>query len=56
LRLASEFIQEAEQCMQTPEFCAASLRSSLNALGEITGQISPDDVLGHVFSSFCVGK
>lgn len=56
LRLASDFIQEAEQCMQTPEFCAASLRSSLNALGEITGHVSPDDVLGHVFSSFCIGK
>lgn len=56
LKLALHCIEEAEQCIQTPEFCAASLRSSLHALGEITGKISPDDVLGHIFSSFCVGK
>ena len=40
----------------TPELCASCLRDSLQALGEITGKISPDDVLEHVFSSFCVGK
>ncbi len=27
-----------------------------DALGEITGRISADDMLGHIFSTFCIGK
>jgi tRNA modification GTPase len=38
------------------EMIALELREGLNLLGGILGQISPDDVLGRVFSSFCVGK
>ncbi len=38
------------------ELIADPLRAALDALGTITGQISPDDVLGRVFSSFCIGK
>ncbi|MDE5897776.1 MAG: tRNA uridine-5-carboxymethylaminomethyl(34) synthesis GTPase MnmE [Treponemataceae bacterium] len=32
------------------------LEDALGALGEITGDVSPDDVLGSIFSRFCVGK
>jgi len=39
-----------------PEEVADSLRSGLDSLGELVGDISPDDVLGRVFSTFCVGK
>jgi len=39
-----------------PEFIALELRESLDALGRITGQVSPDDLLGRVFSAFCIGK
>ncbi|MFA6044569.1 MAG: GTPase [Phycisphaerales bacterium] len=39
-----------------PETIAQSLRLSLDAIGEIAGRITPDDVLGRVFSRFCVGK
>lgn len=35
---------------------AAALRAALDALGSITGRLSPDDVLGLVFARFCVGK
>jgi len=56
LQSALVSIQEAEVNCHTPELCASCLRDSLRALGEITGKISPDDVLEHVFSSFCVGK
>jgi tRNA modification GTPase len=35
---------------------AAELREALDALGAILGQITPDDVLGRIFSSFCIGK
>ena len=32
------------------------LEEALNCLGEITGEVTPDDVLGSIFSHFCVGK
>lgn len=38
------------------EIIALDLREALDALGAILGQVSPDDVLGHVFSTFCIGK
>lgn len=38
------------------ELLAANLRDALDALGEISGAISPDDVLGRIFASFCIGK
>ena len=39
-----------------PEMAAQSLRVALDAMGEIAGRITPDEVLGRVFSRFCVGK
>ena len=39
-----------------PELVADALRGALDALGEVTGEITPDDVLGLVFSRFCIGK
>jgi tRNA modification GTPase len=39
-----------------PELIALELRESLDVLGTILGQVSPDDVLGHIFSTFCIGK
>lgn len=38
------------------ELVAESLRLAQNALGEITGEFSADDLLGKIFSSFCIGK
>jgi len=35
---------------------AEELRQAQQALGEITGVYSSDDLLGAIFSSFCVGK
>lgn len=35
---------------------AQCLREALSHLGELVGRISPDDVLGRIFASFCVGK
>jgi len=40
----------------SPEFLAADLREALDALGEITGETTPEDILATIFSSFCVGK
>ena len=39
-----------------PELIAMDLRDALDLLGSIVGQVTPDDVLGRVFSSFCIGK
>ena len=38
------------------EFLSMDLQDCLHALGEITGQISNDEVLGNIFSKFCIGK
>ena len=38
------------------ELLAEDLRETQQALGEITGALSPDDLLGEIFSRFCVGK
>ena len=40
----------------SPEFLALDLREALQALGEITGETTPDAVLEQIFSRFCVGK
>ena len=39
-----------------PELAAEGLRLAHEALGEITGRVSADALLGHIFSSFCIGK
>ena len=38
------------------ELAAEELRQAQHALGEITGDYSSDDLLGAIFSSFCIGK
>ena len=39
-----------------PELAAGLLRAALDALGSVAGPVHPDDVLGLVFSRFCIGK
>ena len=38
------------------DLAAEALRCGHDALGEITGRVVPDALLGHIFSSFCIGK
>ena len=38
------------------ELLAEELRLAQQALGEITGEFTPEDLLGRIFSSFCIGK
>ena len=40
----------------TAELAAEELRLAHQALGEITGQFTPEDLLGKIFSEFCIGK
>ncbi len=39
-----------------PDLLAEDLRSAISSLGEITGEITTDEVLGEIFSRFCIGK
>lgn len=38
------------------DLLAIDIRSALNYLGEITGEITSDDLLGNIFANFCIGK
>jgi len=40
----------------TSDFLALDIRQALHHLGEITGQVSTDDLLENIFSKFCIGK
>lgn len=38
------------------DLLAEELRLAQNALNDITGEFTPDDLLGVIFSRFCIGK
>lgn len=58
LERAQGFLTQAEEQLRygAGELVAEDLRACQQALGEITGQVSADDLLGKIFSSFCIGK
>ena len=45
-----------EPADQAPELAAEDARLAARALGKITGAVGVEDVLGEIFSSFCIGK
>lgn len=61
-----EFLEKAEQALlqaehgllsQIPsDLVAMDVRAALHFLGEITGEITTEDLLGNIFSKFCIGK
>ena len=59
LHLAQRHLQEAHTQLterRAGELMAEELRLAQQALAEITGEFSSDDLLGRIFSSFCIGK
>ncbi len=56
---AAEHFQRGREALeknQAGELFAEDLRLSHKALGEVTGAFSSDDLLGRIFSEFCIGK
>ena len=61
-----EAVAEALECTKhalvsaddnyTLDAVVQDLEDTLDALGEVTGDVTPDDVLGSIFANFCVGK
>ncbi len=49
-------VEEAEREGVAPDAVALDIREAVNALGEITGEVTSADVLNTMFSHFCVGK
>jgi tRNA modification GTPase len=49
-------VQESIDNKMSGEFLSVDLRNAMNALGEITGEITNDDILNHIFAKFCIGK
>ncbi|MCP3672003.1 MAG: tRNA uridine-5-carboxymethylaminomethyl(34) synthesis GTPase MnmE [Gammaproteobacteria bacterium] len=59
LERASQYLHAGELAMQrtgSGELLAEDLRQAQMALSEITGEFTADDLLGEIFSSFCIGK
>ena len=62
---ARQGLQEARELVKTQydqhaidhvELVATTMRQSLDALEALGGRVSPDDVIGRIFATFCVGK
>ena len=56
-RARAELVEARAQLRhEALDLAAEALRLAHDALGEITGRVHPDDLLGRIFSSFCIGK
>ena len=53
---ALETVLEQERQGQGLDIVAMDLRAALDALGELTGEVTTDEILDNIFSRFCVGK
>jgi tRNA modification GTPase len=59
LQRAADALTEGERILQQTaagELVAEELRQAQQALSEITGEFTPDDLLDRIFSDFCIGK
>lgn len=56
LNLAKIHLQQAATVIASAELFAEELRQAQHALNEITGEFTPDDLLGEIFTRFCIGK
>jgi tRNA modification GTPase len=56
LSLAQQHLSQASIVIESAELFAEELRLAQRALNEITGEFTADDLLGEIFSRFCIGK
>jgi tRNA modification GTPase len=56
LSRAGQHLADAQRQLDHPELFAEELRQAQDALNSITGEFSADDLLGEIFSRFCIGK
>ncbi|MBY0576589.1 MAG: tRNA uridine-5-carboxymethylaminomethyl(34) synthesis GTPase MnmE [Gallionellaceae bacterium] len=56
LAQAQVHLAQAEVVLSRAELFAEELRLAQRALNEITGEFTPDDLLGEIFGRFCIGK
>lgn len=56
LTLAQAHLDQAQMELASAELFAEELRLAQRALSEITGEFTADDLLGEIFSRFCIGK
>jgi tRNA modification GTPase len=59
LQEASKSLEQVKKGLESHlsgEFISIDIRTALQSLGSITGQISSEDVLSSVFGRFCIGK
>lgn len=59
LKKAAEYLNKSVESIDnrlSGEFISVDLRNAENALGEIIGKVTTDDILNNIFSQFCIGK
>ena len=59
IQRASEYVAQARSALaedKAGELAAQDLRDAMDELGQITGKLTADELLGEIFSSFCIGK
>ena len=59
LAKALEYSNAAQRALDdglSPEFVAEELRGALDAVGEVVGKADGEEILGKIFSTFCIGK
>lgn len=59
LRRANISVERAKAGIEnnlTPELIAYEIKEALNIIGEITGEVTSEDILNRIFSEFCIGK
>ncbi len=59
LRSANDSLKSALEALDTSiptDLLCEDIRQTLHHIGSITGEISTDDILGNIFSNFCIGK